>query len=178
MSSPGQETLRGASPLNSSPSLSLDHASLLRRDALLSPLNLNLNLSPPPLPKFLGGEEQDQQDESDIELDESKEDVPVEEPKDSGETKEEESSDVEEEKSRDWVDQVEAEVKKEATKKLVVETEQKQAVLPISPTSRKCQMCVHTHGRGYEYECGLPSKGCTGQLYYWCIPCKVNRGYV
>ena len=108
MSSPGQETLRGAFPLNSS--LSLDHASLLRRDALLSPLNLNLNLSPPPLPKFLGGEEQDQQDESDIELDESKEDVPVEEPKDSGETEEEESSDVqEEEKSRNWADQVEEE---------------------------------------------------------------------
>ena len=52
------------------------------------------------------------------------------------------------------------------------------AALPISPASRKCQMCVHTHGRGYEYECGLPSKGCTGQLYYWCTPCKVNRGYV
>ena len=32
MSSPGQETLRGAFPLNSS--LSLDHASLLQRDAL------------------------------------------------------------------------------------------------------------------------------------------------
>ena len=50
--------------------------------------------------------------------------------------------------------------------------------LPISLASRKCQMCVHMHGRGYEYECGLPSKGCTGQLYYWCIPCKVSRDYV
>ena len=91
-SSQGQETLRGASPLNSSPSLSLNHTSLLRRDALLSPLNLNL--TPHPLPKFLGREEQDEQEESDIELDESKEDVPVEEPKDFSETEEEESSDV------------------------------------------------------------------------------------
>ena len=62
----------------------------------------------------------------------------MEEPKDSGETEEEESSDVEEEeKSRDWADQVEEEVKKEATEKLVVETEQKQAVLSIVKAIRE-----------------------------------------
>ena len=55
----------------------------------------------------------------DIQLDESKEDVPVEEPKDSGETEEEESSDVQEEKSRDWADQVEEE---ESKPTMVVET--------------------------------------------------------
>ena len=85
-SSPGVEKLREASLLNCSPSLSLDHASPMRRDALLSPLNLNL--TPSPLPKFLGREEQDEQEESDIELDESKEDVPVEEPKDFSEVEE------------------------------------------------------------------------------------------
>ena len=58
-----------------------------------------------------------------------KEDVPVEEPKDLGETEEEESSDVEEEKSKDTEEEEKPldwaeEVKKEATKKLAEEEEE------------------------------------------------------
>ena len=69
VSSPGQETLRGAFPLNSSLSLSLDHASLLRRDALFSPLNLDF---PVEEPKDSG--ETEEEESSDVEEEEKSRD--------------------------------------------------------------------------------------------------------
>jgi len=157
-SSPSQETLRGASPLNSSPSLSLDHTSLLRRDALLSPLNLNLNLTPPPLPKFLGGEEQDEQEESDIELDESKEDAPVEEPRDFGETEEEETGDVEEEEEES--DTEEKDFTGESVKDLELTSEEELSKkLRVEALEDFAQGIINCFSKLPEKVCSLCEKG-------------------
>ena len=118
---PSKECLREASPLSYPPSLS-QYPTTPQRDALLSPPTLNLTPSSPPVLPL----ETTSLDQGDALLspqwqdDKSKEDFPVKEPKDLGETEEEESSDVEEEeeeeeeeKSKDWADQVEEEESKE-----------------------------------------------------------------
>jgi len=145
--------------LNSSPSLSLDHTSLLRRDALLSPLNLNLNLTPPPLPKFLGGEEQDEQEESDIELDESKEDAPVEEPRDFGETEEEETGDVEEEEEEES-DTEEKDFTGESVKDLELTSEEELSKkLRVEALEDFAQGIINCFSKLPEKVCSLCEKG-------------------
>ena len=74
-SSPCQEILREEYPPSSPPSFSLNTSSLDRKDALPSSLTLNLTPSP---------EEIEEQEESDSDVDVSKEDVPVEEPREKG----------------------------------------------------------------------------------------------
>ena len=98
MSSPGQETLRGAFPLNSS--LSLDHASLLQRDAL------------------------EEEESSDVEEEEKPrhwaedcEEVFVEEQEENLASDLEEKDSLEEEKEYKEVDSVKEESEKEGVKK-------------------------------------------------------------
>ena len=153
-SSPRQEILREEYPPRSPPSLSLNTSSLDQRDALPSsplPLSLDspspptLNLTPKPnqtasspkrdalstldptlspLPGVVPDRKKQEKESEDTDSSET------------GETEEEQSSDVEEEKSKDSKEEPRSQdlalqVEKEATEKLVVETEQKQSVLSI-----------------------------------------------
>ena len=70
----------------------------------LTLFTIHWDLTPSPPPNLLDKEEQNQHEEGDFQVDESKEDVPVEEPR---ERAVQEEAFVEEPKSQDWAFQVE-----------------------------------------------------------------------